>query len=67
MLWLRDGHVISISIHSLLSTKPLQASCHCHSHLFYNDLDTNYSYTDLDITSYILTLTFSKEEVLHVL
>ena len=67
MPWSRDGHVIPISSHPLLPTKPLQAPRRRHPHLSRTDSDTTYSRTDSDITSHTSALALSGAEVLRVL
>ena len=67
MQWLRNGHMIPISIYLSLLTKPLQALCCRHFQFSRTDLDTTYSYTNSNITSYTSTLALSKGEVLYIL
>ena len=59
--------MISISSHPLLQIEPLQAPRRCHPHFACINLDTTYSCTDLNITSYTSALAFSKAEILRVL
>ena len=57
----------SISIYPLLPTKLLRAPRCCHPHLSCIDLNTTYSCTNLNTTSYTSVLALSRKEVLRVL